>query len=95
MTTPPRIAEALSVLRSDWLEGEVALNRTCQGSKHHSPTPLVLHRFHTPSGREVMLCGTCRDNVRVLTGLSRASEGRLPWPLRREFGNRIRAVAEV
>jgi len=67
----------------------------CEGSQHHSPRPIVLHAVSLPDERVVMLCGTCRDNVETLVAMRRTYSGSLPWPVRREFGNTIRALAGV
>lgn len=63
----------------------------CEGALHHSPNPLVLHMVDLGS-EEVMLCGTCRDNFATLREITDAYDGKPPWPLRREFGNLIRAL---
>lgn len=39
------------------------------------------------------LCGTCRDNLYVLLQMLHATDGDLGWPVRREFGNDLRALA--
>lgn len=89
---------------SDWLNREfrtpdhgfLAFTSICEGSKHHSPTPLILHRVSLLPGKEygpfATLCGTCRDNFRVLQALLVAHEGRLPWEVQRQFGNKIRQL---
>ena len=40
----------------------------------------------------IPLCGTCADNLTTYRVLMAASNGRLPWEIRREFGNLIRAL---
>lgn len=75
------------------LPGILAHEHECQGSKFHSPRPMVVHSFpmpHTP-GEKIYLCGTCADNVRLL--LAFESQGTVPWTVKRCFGNLIRAVA--
>ena len=98
MTVPPLTAQALSRLEADQgasvVGGVLALGQVCAGARHHSPTPLVLHDTALFSGRRVLLCGTCVDNIAVLQRLMTTSEAPLPWPLRREFGNLVRALAE-
>lgn len=77
------------------LPGLLAETHGCQGAKFHSPRPMVVHPFRVdgPSGERVIhLCGTCEDNVRLLTALMRATE--VPWRVRRCFGNQVRNVAE-
>lgn len=66
----------------------------CQGAKYHSPNPLLVEEVDLPSGETVTLCGTCVDNLRVLQAVMDHHDGEAPWPLRREFGNQIRAIAE-
>ena len=69
----------------------------CAGAKFHSPQPLVLHTVPMYPGHAspgVMLCGTCADNLSVLQRLMADYDGDVPWPIRREFGNWIRALAE-
>jgi hypothetical protein len=46
------------------------------------------------TGESVFLCGTCAANLTVLLRLMAASSGELPWEVRREFGNTIRALAD-
>lgn len=75
----------------------------CEGAAFHSPTPLtVVECWITPEPMseakntkrfKVMLCPTCAANLRVLQSLLVASEGELPWVVRREFGNVLRGIA--
>lgn len=76
----------------------------CEGSRHHSPTPLRTFAVHlsavvpeclgdsapAPEDSPVWLCQTCDDNLRVFTCLMIAADGAMPWPMQREFGNTIR-----
>jgi hypothetical protein len=64
----------------------------CQGSKFHSPRPMIVHRVEVPQqpGEHIYLCGTCADNYRLLTALEHTTS--VPWPARRCFGNTIRAI---
>lgn len=80
-----RIAEALkeAVPPGDGAPGE------CEGSRFHSPTPLLVY-VEEVAGTTVRLCGNCRDNLGVFSTLMNASNGSLPWEVRREFGNSIR-----
>lgn len=65
----------------------------CQGSKFHSPRPMIVHRVEMPQqpGEHLYLCGTCRDNYHLLTNLQHTTH--IPWPTRRCFGNTIRTLA--
>lgn len=96
MPFPSKLAEAIDALDRPLTEdGELARGSlVCEGSKFHSPNPLVVHPVHLPDGSAVMLCGTCRDNHIVLRSLMDASDEPVAWPVRREFGNLIRAIAE-
>lgn len=76
---------------------------TCEGAKFHSPNPLVVYHepvSPVPAGHEcppeayAWLCGTCRANLAVYLALMVENDGELAWEVRREFGNRIRALAE-
>jgi len=69
------------------------LEGSCMGSVHHSPRPIVLHEVDLDDGSHVVLCGTCKDNLDTLRYLMRTTTGPVPWPVRREFGNTIRALA--
>lgn len=88
---PNAIATALRDVDPSTLPGRpVSADLDCEGAAFHSPNPLVL--FETEiDGRTALLCGTCRSNLAVLrTLLDHHSE--LPWPVRREFGNRLRSL---
>lgn len=93
MPFPRQVASALEDTDTTVLPGTLALESRCQGAKFHSPNPLVLHRV-TIGSEEVLLCGTCQTNLEVLRHLLVHNEGELDWPVRREFGNQIRALAE-
>lgn len=95
MSFPERTREALAVIDCSSLAGTLSLDRVCTGAKFHSPTPLILHEVKIgPEPEQVVwLCGTCSDNLSVLRHLLTESGGDLPWALRREFGNMIRAIA--
>lgn len=93
MTFPRRVREALEQTDHSSLPGAPATDRECEGAKFHSPSPLVLHSVEV-AGETVHLCGTCRENMEVLRHLLVQNGGDLPWPVRREFGNRVRALAE-
>lgn len=64
----------------------------CEGSKFHSPTPLVVRTPSFPGVVVPPLCATCRDNLAVFVALMSASSGELSWSVRRQFGNRIRSL---
>ena len=75
----------------------------CEGAKFHSPNPLVVYREPVvpppawsdyPEEAYAWLCGTCRANLAVYLTLLVQYEGELDWEVRREFGNRIRALGE-
>lgn len=74
------------------LPGIPAHDHDCQGSKFHSPRPMIVHRMEMPQkpGEHIYLCGTCLDNVNLLRVLEQAT--RVPWNTRRCFGNTIRAL---
>lgn len=91
MAVPPAISEALRPIDPASLPGRLADGSlACEGAKFHSPTPLVLHEIDI-DGRTVTLCGTCWSNVAVLRALL-SHHGELPWPVRREFGNKLRGL---
>lgn len=83
-------------------------DQACEGARFHSPTPLFVEdtrivpvmwlsdlKINPGVAPEcVWLCGTCRDNLAILTQIYKAAEGRVPWKVRREFGNSLRALAE-
>lgn len=81
----------------------------CAGARHHSPRPLFTNFVRLalrewwpedyPYAAWVMapdaaLCGTCADNLTMLLRIYHAADGTPPWPVRREFGNDLRALAE-
>ncbi len=77
------------------LPGILATEHECQGSRFHSPRPMIVHPLpvsHSP-GEMIYLCGTCRDNVRLLATLQ--EQGEVPWPAKRCFGNIIRSLADL
>lgn len=98
---PRMVLGALEELGSDDLGDLLAVDAECEGARFHSPTPLLVRRVAL--GREgtsppqppptAMLCGTCADNLAVIRHLLVKSGGDLSWPVRREFGNTIRALA--
>jgi hypothetical protein len=74
------------------LPGIPANGINCQGSRFHSPRPMLLHRVELPHnpGQPIYLCGTCADNYHLLHALEQPRK--VPWPVRRCFGNMIRAL---
>lgn len=97
MTFPERLAAAvdaagLVVPESGWFSREME----CQGARFHSPNPLVVRHVHLAPdghGETAVLCGNCADNLGVLKALLLRQDGKVDWPVRREFGNLIRALA--
>jgi len=68
----------------------------CLGARFHSPSPLVVVEVPLAPdgvGETAWLCGTCSDNLAVLQALLREYDGNVEWPVRREFGNAVRALA--
>lgn len=92
---PPRIRE---FIRTEGL-AVPGSDAACEGAQFHSPRPLVTRLVRlvpedwgVPGSPEVYLCGTCAANLRVLTEMLHATDGELAWPIRREFGNDLRAL---
>lgn len=75
------------------LPGITTDEHECQGSKFHSPRPMVVHPLPMPHapGEMIYLCGTCADNLKML--LAFQAHGEVPWTVKRCFGNLIRAAA--
>jgi hypothetical protein len=93
MVLPNATAGALREIDHSSLPGRLAVEGTgCEGAKFHSPSTLLLNKVDLPDGRTVALCGTCRDNLAVLALLLAHYGQDLPWPVRREFGNVLRAL---
>lgn len=92
MPVPKHVQAALAQTDPSVLSGTLAYDRECAGAKFHSPTPLLLHEVDLGED-SVWLCGTCCSNLSVLRHLLDTHEGDLPWTVRREFGNLIRAIA--
>lgn len=92
MTFPAHIREAMSSC-SPRPPGVFTYTHDCEGAKFHSPQPLQVHPVLLSDGSWANLCGTCRDNLSILRDLLAANSGTLPWSVRREFGNLIRALA--
>lgn len=79
------------------------IDAECDGAVHHSPTPMVVHAvpvihpdWDVRLSREsatVNLCGICRDNLLLAQHILHVTQGRAPWAVRREFGNKTREIA--
>lgn len=100
----PQHTEALLYASGSWrLPG--ADDAECEGSKYHTPTPMFTNAVRlvpeewdssiSAFSPVVMLCGTCRDNLAMLQQIYAARDGDVPWPVRREFGNLIQALAKT
>lgn len=94
MSFPSLIRAALTKVGDAALPGRTTDQAACEGSKHHSPSPLLVREVQVAPGQQAWLCGTCEGNLSVLQHLLVAHDGALPWPVRRCFGNLIRALAE-
>lgn len=94
MAVPVLVRDRLAEVGLVGLPGRPADGLECQGARHHSPRPILVHEFDLGRGVTTILCGTCLDNLRVLQHLMDTCDGPLPWPIRREFGNLVRALAE-
>lgn len=76
----------------------------CEGAKFHSPRPLFCRNTRLVRqdwdqrlwtfAPQAWLCGTCRDNLDILLQMLYATDGDLPWEVRREFGNDLRALSK-
>lgn len=81
----------------------------CQGSRHHSPRPLLTYRYdlskieagapapaddEEASEAHVDLCSTCYDNLCVYLSVLFAYRGDPHQAVRRDFGNIIRFMGE-
>lgn len=99
MSTSPLIEEAVVNMIPPY-GAEFAHAHDCEGSKFHSPTPLILHRVDLVpwdnTGEKVYakLCGTCRENLWVYQQILQKNNGEIEWELQRCFGNKIRALAK-
>lgn len=71
--------------------GSRASEHPCEGTKFHSPTPLTTQAVMM-GDREVYLCPTCTANIAVYVHLSQIAPDKITWPVKREFGNQIRAL---
>lgn len=72
-----------------------ASDHPCEGSRFHSPTPLVTSEVGLEGARTVWLCGTCENNLGVFVLLAESAKAPLPWPLLRGFGNQIRILGRA
>ena len=78
-------------------------DRPCEGSKFHSPTPLLTSGVDLAASDlrlpekgkpkdPVWLCGVCSDNLGVFLQLAESHD--FPWEVQRQFGNKIRGLAK-
>lgn len=83
--------------------GTLNTDDRCEGAKFHSPNPLLVIEVPivdpdwpgaTTVGPTAWICRTCFDNLRVYRHLLGECDGQLAWPIRREFGNQIRALGD-
>lgn len=91
MTFPQQIAQLLKKHPGLTQNRILARQVSCQGAKFHSPRPLEVHRV-TVNQRSILLCGVCRDNLKLLADLLDAENEPLAWPVLREFGAGIRSL---
>ncbi len=93
---PPFPKQILSALEGTdavaTFSAQLSTEQECEGAKFHSPAPLLVRLRTLSNGETVFLCGVCADTLTVLNQLLMQNEGDLPWEVRREFGNRIRAI---
>jgi hypothetical protein len=78
--------------------GQFIGDESCAGARFHSPSPLTVEEVplspdEDSNGPAVLLCPTCAANLAVLKALLWETNGILPWPVRRDFGNQLRALA--
>lgn len=103
MTIPAKVGEMLAQGDLSTIPGTLNFEDNCAGAKFHSPNPLIVQYVPLLDpvwsgagslGPLVWLCSTCLDNLRVYQHLLAEHEGQLEWPIRREFGNLIRALGD-
>lgn len=104
MTIPAKVGELLAQGDVSTLPGKLNIEEEgCEGAKFHSPNPLLVSEVPlvsplwpgvTTLDPLVWLCGNCADNLRVYQLLLGQHAGQLEWPIRREFGNLIRALGD-
>lgn len=92
---PGPVLDLIEQTPSIMLPGVPAAQHECKGAKFHSPRPMLLHAFEVEGQEAVYLCGTCADNVQLLTVLMREYQGNIPWSVKRCFGNLVRSVADA
>jgi hypothetical protein len=98
LVVPSNVAAAIAEHGITPEQGRFAADDTCEGAAFHSPHPLTVREVPlslagAPDGPMACLCPTCAENLKALQGLLRATSGDLPWVVRREFGNKLRALA--
>ncbi len=99
MPVPSKVGALLDQFDLSELPGELDKGDRCQGAKFHSPAPLLVNEVPLVSpllGEAtedvVWLCPTCATNLYVYQFLMVATEGKMEWAVKREFGNLIRAL---
>lgn len=105
MTVPPTMLALIHQVGGLQVQGVLADTQECEGSKYHTPSPLVLRPYTLSSFKKIemvptddddekaiWLCGTCVANLNIFLSLMEATEGNMPWEVRREFGNLIRLL---
>lgn len=83
--------------------------RVCEGSKFHSPTPLLVRLVFLSDMVTMMvsdgpwtlkyedtvcLCAVCADNLHLYLAIRVAYEGEMPKMIRRDFGNIIQVLGD-
>lgn len=94
MALPENLAQELELTDEVVADGVLADGLECEAALYHSPNPLVVFRVELGDGSRAWLCGTCRANLEVFRHMRATYDEQMPWPLRREFGNRLRALGE-
>lgn len=107
MTAPPAMLALARSLDLGSFSDRLAEAQKCDGSRYHTPTPLLIDRYRYAGGGhvypitaalqdgDVRLCGTCAENLRVFLQLMVATSGDMPWEAQREFGNSIRRIGKL
>lgn len=104
--TASRVAQVLAERQVDRLQSFIQGDE-CEGSKFHSPRPLLTRPYQMvglveaiaigaqyPRGEDVWLCSTCFDNLSVYVMILIAYDGATPQFVRRDFGNQIRHLGD-
>lgn len=103
MVVPRHIAEHIDSMGLRQQGYHFADEFPCEGAQFHSPVPLVTFQVSLVGptwpdmhdmgndNPHVYLCGTCRNNLRLYQEMM---ETGMNWPLKREFGNYLRKLAD-